>query len=90
MTDDELRRTAVLIERTDLDAIDRAADYLRACADALDAGPVAQVVAVTLEGAAGPSYMDLRFVSNRPSPDRQLLYPVAMPGARKGGNDASE
>ena len=36
MTADELRRTAVLIERTDLDAIDRAADYLRACADAME------------------------------------------------------
>jgi integrase len=41
MTADELRRLAVLIERTDHDAIDRAAAYLRACADALDAGPVA-------------------------------------------------
>lgn len=41
MSADELRRLAVLIERTDHDAIDRAAAYLRACADALDAGPVA-------------------------------------------------
>ncbi|MFE8033808.1 hypothetical protein [Thiohalocapsa marina] len=41
MTTDELRRLAVLIERTDHDAIDRAAAYLRVCADALDAGPVA-------------------------------------------------
>jgi hypothetical protein len=95
MTSEELRALAVRLEdhaglhrdTTPHDAeqaqwerdLRSAADYLRACADALDAGPVAQVVAVTLEGAAGPSYMDLRFVSNRPSPDRQLLYPLAMP-----------
>jgi hypothetical protein len=33
MTADELRRLAVLIERTDHEAIDRAAGYLRACAE---------------------------------------------------------
>jgi len=78
MTADELRRLAVLIERTDHDAIDRAADYLRACADALDAGPVAWRYRYSGAGcwmlsAAPPDLCDPVIESCA------ALYPLAIP-----------
>ncbi len=87
MTDDELRRTAVLIERTDHDAIDRAAAYLRACADALEAGPAAWLsgrVEHSFETATitDPAcFNDPKIINIRP------LYPLAMPAS---ASDLSE
>lgn len=83
MTAEELRSLADTLEQCspfrDSASVYQAANYLRACADALEAGPVAKVYAVTLTGASRPSYMDVRFFSNRPFQDGQLLYPLAMP-----------
>ena len=79
---DELRRLAVLIERTDHDAIDRAAAYLRACADALEKGPVAWahrdgrvVPEKTMRSAVKDGGAMLSSLLGFTAP----LYPLAMP-----------
>lgn len=79
MTADQLRRLAVLIERTDYEAIDRAAAYLRACADALEKGPVAW--RYKKEGGGwfvsdnDPQYVEQWNDIEKIKP----LYPLAMP-----------
>jgi hypothetical protein len=79
MTANELRRLAALIERTDLDAIDRAADYLRACADALENGPVAWVK-TTRTGARRLDWLERTHYAADDYPvAAQPLYPVALP-----------
>lgn len=85
MTADQLRRLAVLIERTDYEAIDRAAAYLRACADALDAEPVAWMYPDDYERMKTSETFCTVFSVKVVSPDRGSttvqLYPLAMPAA---------
>jgi hypothetical protein len=85
----ELRELATRAEQGDDFAVDETIAYLRACADAMDAGPVAWRYRYSGAGcwmlcAAPPDLRDPAIESCA------ALYPVAMPGVRKGGNDASE
>lgn len=97
MTANELRELATLTGDDDLAKHGRykVADYLRACADALEAGPVAwrnEVRGDGTHGVAASEWRHYNTTSSRDAADRHLLtggagiearavplYPLAMP-----------
>lgn len=78
MTADELRELADLAQDDDLAKHSRrqVADYLRACADALDAGPVAWRIRIPGESELGHWFGEVPLGEGYTN---EALYPLAMP-----------
>jgi hypothetical protein len=75
MTAEELRELAYSTDEMDAFAVARAAAYLRACADALDAGPVAWMDPLWIEHGGWPG----ESFHGAPVDGWVGLYPLAMP-----------
>ena len=83
MTADELRELAGTLDdvsEISLESRNAAATYLRACAEALDAGPVAWTLQETLDKRETTHRAYLWFVDPQNSA-WAALYPVALPGS---------
>jgi hypothetical protein len=85
MTAEELRELAYSTDEMDAFAVARAADYLRACADALDAGPVAWMDPLWIDHGGWPG----ESFHGAPVDGWVGLYPLAMP-APAPASDLSE